>query len=439
VASLFQVPQPSLGLMGRRRDTRNRMPPGMEGMALQGLLPPPADPIDEAMRVRRAEEEALIAAQQQPRQRDRVSGWRILDRVLGGQTITDGLDSERARLQAEADRPRAQAIAMENERIARAMGPQALLALRLNGEQLGAQVSEGFGTDVVAAGSGLFSGGRRVGEQATYAESGDQVLRRDSTGVAPVYTRTAPSIAERTAINVAETGRINATNPMNVAPGGQLRDPRTGALIAEGAPRIFSAADATDLVDETGNPIYQNQRDAPTTPAPATVELQGQLSALDTDVDPVLNEMVSMLDSGDVITGLGAEQRLLAARAAAAVGNADARRQVAATERYLNMAGRLRVGMAKSLGANPSNADLVVLQTVTAGNLDQSAEGLRATLRDGQALSQRQRAALRSRVAPAGSSPGSNSDPVSVSTPQQAQALRPGTRYRTPDGQEYIR
>ena len=60
MASLFQVPQPSLGLMGRQRDTRNRMPQGL-GMGLQGLVPPPADPIDEAMMARRAEDEALIA------------------------------------------------------------------------------------------------------------------------------------------------------------------------------------------------------------------------------------------------------------------------------------------------------------------------------------------------------------------------------------------
>lgn len=202
------------------------------------------------------------AAPAAPR-RERVSGWRVLDRVLGGETVSAGLDAERARLQAEADAPRLQAIAAENEGIARSLGPQALLALRLNGEKLGGELSEGFGTDVVAAGSGLFQGGRRVGEQATYDTSGDQTLRRDSSGVAPVYTRTEPSIAERTAMSVAETGRINATNPMNVAPGGQLRDPRTGALIAEGANRIFSAADATDLVDETGNPIYRNERDAP--------------------------------------------------------------------------------------------------------------------------------------------------------------------------------
>jgi len=201
-----------------------------------------------------------------PRQRERVSGWRVLDGIFsseGDGTFSGSIDRERQRLQAEADRPQMMAIAAENESIARSLGPQALLAFRLNGEQLGGQLAEGFGTDVVAQGSGLFQGGRRVGEQPTYDTSGDQTLRRDSMGVSPVYTRTEPSISERTAMSVAETGRINATNPMNVAPGGQLRDPRTGALIAQGADRIFSAPDATDLVAETGNPIYQNQRDAP--------------------------------------------------------------------------------------------------------------------------------------------------------------------------------
>lgn len=202
-----------------------------------------------------------------PARRERVSPWRVLDGIFsseGDGTVSGSLDRERARLQAEADRPRLEAIAAENEGIARSLGPQALLAFRLNGEQLGGQLAEGFGTDVVAQGSGLFQGGRRVGEQPTYDTSGDQTLRRDSMGVSPVYTRTEPSIAERTAMSVAETGRINATNPVNVAPGGQLRDPRTGALIAQGAPRILAAADGTDLVQEgQSDPMYQNQRDVP--------------------------------------------------------------------------------------------------------------------------------------------------------------------------------
>ena len=60
MASLFQVPQPSLGLMGRQRDTRNRMPQGL-GMGLQGLMPPPADAIDEAMIANAAERERVAA------------------------------------------------------------------------------------------------------------------------------------------------------------------------------------------------------------------------------------------------------------------------------------------------------------------------------------------------------------------------------------------
>jgi hypothetical protein len=39
-----------------------------------------------------------------------------------------------------------------------------------------------------------------------------------------------------------------------------MRD-RQGNLIAQGAPRVFSAGDGVDLVTEDGNPIYSNVRD----------------------------------------------------------------------------------------------------------------------------------------------------------------------------------
>ena len=210
----------------------------------------------------------VAPAPAQPPRRERVSGFRVLDRVLGGSTISEGLDAERARLETEALRPQMRQR-MEANRIAAAqMGPAALIAFDNNPEAFAESVGMQFRPVTTAAGSQTNYGPSpfafRV-EQPTFAESGDQTLRRTSAGVAPVYTRTAPSIKENIDRSVAETGRINATNPVNVAPGGQLRDPRTGALIAQGANRIFSAADASDLVDENGNPIYQNQRDAPQT------------------------------------------------------------------------------------------------------------------------------------------------------------------------------
>lgn len=371
-------------------------------------------------------------------QRARVNGLRVaFDALLGNGDPFESLDRERARLQAEADAPQARQRMEANRAAAAAMGPAALLAFDNNPQALGESLGMQYRPVTTAAGSRTTYGpatGAFTVEQPTFDTSGDQTLRRTSEGVAPVYTRTAPSIKEGIDRSVADTGRITATRPVELAPGERaLR--LDGTEFGRGADRIFSAADATDLVSEDGNPIYQNQRDAPTTPSPANVELQGQLSALDTDVDPVLSEMASMLESGDVITGLGADQRLLAARAAASVGNQDARRQVAATERYLNMSGRLRVGMAKSLGANPSNADLIVLESVTAGNLGQSPDGLRATIRDGQALSQRQRGALRSRVAPAQpASAPAQGQPVRIYNDDDYARLPSGATFQGPDG-----
>jgi hypothetical protein len=357
--------------------------------------------------------------------------------------VTEGLDAERARLEAEALRPQARQRMEANRAAAAAMGPAALIAFDANPESFGESLGMQYRPVTTASGSitsyGPGEGARRVA--APVVERFDDRFGsfdplNPQAGARYTAAR-GPTEGERIDAIVAESGRITANRPVELAPGAVALN-RDGTEFGRGAPRILSAADGTDLVDENRNPIYQNQRDAPTTPSPANVEMQGQLAALDTDVDPVLNEMVSMLDSGDVITGLGADQRLLAARALAATGNQDARRQVAATERYLNMAGRLRVGMAKSLGANPSNADLVVLQAVTAGDLGQSADGLRATLRDGQALSQRQRGALRSRVAaPGAAAPAAataQGQPVRIYNDDDYARLPSGATFQGPDG-----
>ena len=337
-------------------------------------------------------------------QRERVSGWRVLDRVLGGQTVSEGLDGERARLEAEAMRPQADARMAQMRAAANRMGPEAMIAFETNPEAFGESLGMQYRPVTTAAGSitsyGPGDGARRV--SAPVVDRFDDrhgVFDPLNPQAGTQYTAPrGPTEGERIDAITAETGRINATNGVNVGPGAQLRNPQTGALIATGADRIFSAADATDLVDENRNLIYQNQRDAPVGPTPGSQEIAGQLSAIDTDVDPVLRDMQGLLQSGDVITGFGAEARLAAARAAAGAGNADARRQVAATERYRNMSGRLRVGMAKSLGANPSNADIALLERVTAGDISQTREGLLATLQDGASLAQRQRAALSARA-----------------------------------------
>lgn len=100
-------------------------------------------------------------------------------------------------------------------------------------------VGQQFAPQVVSAGAAQVVNGARTVEQPTYSESGDTILERSSAGVNPVFTRTTPSISEETAQTVAETGRINATNPMNVAPGNSLIRPLTGEVVAQ-TPDAFS-------------------------------------------------------------------------------------------------------------------------------------------------------------------------------------------------------
>lgn len=112
--------------------------------------------------------------------------------------------------------------------------------------------------------------------------------------------------------------------------------------------------------------------------------------------------MRAALQSGDVITGFGAEAKLGAARLAAAAGNQDAQRIVAATEAYRNMSGRLRVGMAKTLGTNPSNADIKLLEQVTGGDIGQNAQSLLSTIDQGLMFANNKSAALNAQLNQAG-------------------------------------
>jgi hypothetical protein len=217
------------------------------------LLSDPAQPQrfsllapDVAASIRQFQAMPVPAAPAQAPQRARVSGWRLLDRVLGGETVSEGLDAERARLQAEAERPQVQARMQAMRLAAERMGPEAMIAFNTNPEAFGESLGMQFRPVTTAAGSQTNYGPSpfafRV-EQPTFAESGDQTLRRSSAGVAPVYTRTAPSIKEGIDQSVAETGRINALN-VPVGPNTDLVNPVSGQAIYQGyrAPDIQNVA-----------------------------------------------------------------------------------------------------------------------------------------------------------------------------------------------------
>jgi hypothetical protein len=162
-------------------------------------------------------------------------------------------------------RPQAMQRQQQLRTIAERMGPAAVIAFETNPEQFGSSLAEQFAPQVISPGAiqSIAGTGARIGAPS-YTESGDTILERDpvSRAVNPVFTRTTPSIQETTAQQQAATARISALNP-TLSPGQVIQNLQTGETVARGAPRILSAADATDLVSETGAPIYQNPRDEP--------------------------------------------------------------------------------------------------------------------------------------------------------------------------------
>jgi hypothetical protein len=142
-----------------------------------------------------------------------VSGWRVLDRVLGGQTISEGLDAERARLEAEAMRPQMLAQAQENERIARALGPQALLALRTSPKELGESLGYQYRPTTTGAGgiSTVFGTGQQVEAPRVLEFGNDLVQAGPISGTRTLATR-GPSYAEQ-----AQMARIDRDEARDAA------------------------------------------------------------------------------------------------------------------------------------------------------------------------------------------------------------------------------
>lgn len=251
MANSFVVPSAVIGLMGRRPNT---------GRSLLDLISPvQADALDEQMFASApngyvespegmyfpADGAAQAAARQQVSQavpqRDRVSGWRVLDRVLGGQTISEGLDAERARLQAEADRPQQQ------ERIQRVLQGisdprEQALFLGLGGEEWRKNVGQQYAPQIGAPGSVQFIGGRAVAGAPQQYEFGDQ--RRSFnpvTGQDQLVAERGPTIAEW---NVARRNEIDAIGA-GQSTIGRFRIDAQGNTIFE-APSEFTLGEGQD-------------------------------------------------------------------------------------------------------------------------------------------------------------------------------------------------
>lgn len=240
MANAFVTPSAVIGLMGAQRRQNSLLPFPVQADALDEMMfqRAPNGYVEGAGGQYFAADRSgqMPMAQQAPAtpQRERVSGWRVLERVLGGDLPFQAVDAERARLQAEALKPQQQA------RIQAALGAindprEQALFLGLGGEDWLKATGARFTPQVVGAGAAQAINGMRTIEQPTFAESGDTTLARTSAGINPVYTRTTPSIAER---NVAERNRIDAIGA-GQATVGNYRIDADGNLLFE-APDQFS-------------------------------------------------------------------------------------------------------------------------------------------------------------------------------------------------------
>lgn len=218
---------------------------------------------------------AAPAPQQPERQRGEPG---FLTYLMGGRA---GLASERGyrreeedRQRTEAMRPQMEARMMQLRSAAESMGPAAMIAFDTNPEAFGAQLAEQYAPQVIAAGGvqSVIGNGARVSAPRDM-EFGDSLVRTDPLAPAPqTLMQRGPTFAE-------ETGRLNANNPINVAPGGRAVDPRTGEVIAEGAPRVFAAGDGVQLYDEGGRQVAENVRDAPPVDPRAAQQAAGTANA----------------------------------------------------------------------------------------------------------------------------------------------------------------
>jgi hypothetical protein len=207
-----------------------------------------------------------------PAQRQRVSGWRVLDRVLGGETVSEGLDAERARLQAEADAPQERMMAQRELDIAQEFGGgPAWLALRANRGAVGENLARGLAPIAAAEGTAIVRPGQINGApimNERRAVVGDRVVGMGGPGVGPRELLTvAPSYENLTnrgelAVKQGTLDLAQRTAGYELSPG-ETRFNLDGTPVASVAPlpsterrRSFEDANGVRRFEDDGSAVF---------------------------------------------------------------------------------------------------------------------------------------------------------------------------------------
>lgn len=174
---------------------------------------------------------ASAAQQAQPQpapERRRVSGWRVLDRVLGGDTISEGLDAERVREQAIAEAPR---LRQERASILSAItDPRERALFMQSPERWAENVGYQFRPRTLAPGSVERVGGQTVGAAPVTDRFDDRFGVFDPMNPQGGVQYTAP----REPTFAEQTDRMKLTQPVNVGRDTDLVDPATGRAVYQG-------------------------------------------------------------------------------------------------------------------------------------------------------------------------------------------------------------
>ncbi len=167
--------------------------------------------------------------------------------------------------------------------------------------------------------------------------------------------------------------RQSAENPYTLTtvtgPNGQPITTSVANILQYGAVQGQSEAERTRAIDTAKQDVARE--------GDALTAGEGAQNALRT-----YDAMEAVLD--DVISGFGANQRLGAARALAALGNEKAIREVTATQVFQNQGKQLVMDIIKSFGANPSNAEREYAEKMQGADVTLTPEALREGIRLGR-------------------------------------------------------
>ena len=175
----------------------------------------------------------------------------------------------------------------------------------------------------------------------------------------------------------------------------RIEGARAGAVASVEAPYKFE-----DYTDDQGRPVRAAQstmagrsfagqtpaeREYSTAAGKDAAEREKGLReavAADDKIMPLIADMKALLDSGNVVTGFGANEKLLALRAAAAIGDKRAQESVAATETYQNLTKRQVLPIVKQLGSGNgiTDADRKFTSEVVAGNIELNEKTMRRVI-----------------------------------------------------------